>query len=173
MTVLIEQLSKYNHLDEFTYFLVHQSIRSIISLIKQKNFEAHHYALEYLEWLFVNAQHFVTLNINEIQPLITLSLQNLAKNHPSINKKLLNLFNMLKKMNDKSTDEEINVQSVSTLHKEITVFLSQQNESADIAHSLQHLKLKVYYNNLIKSFKAITFIFIVRLNINMCICMCI
>lgn len=150
MTILLEQLSKYNHLAEFTYFLVHQSIRCTISLISQNNIQVHHYALEYLEWLLVNAQHFLTLNIKEIQPLITLTLQNLAKNQPSINEKLLNLLNILKKMNNKGIDEEMNFQSVSTLHKDITVFLSQQNENADIIHSLQHLKLKVCYNNLIK-----------------------
>lgn len=150
MKVLTEQLSKYNHLDEFTYFLIHQSIRSTISLMNQNNFEAHHYALEYLDWLLVNAQQFLKLNINEIQPLITSTLQNLAKNQPLANKKLLNLFNVLKKLNNKSVIEEINFENVNTLHKEITVFLSQQNENADIIHSIKHLKLKVCYNNLIK-----------------------
>lgn len=151
MKILIEQLSKYNHLDEFNYFLIHQSIRSTISLINQNNIKAHHYALEYLEWLLVNAKHFLTLNINEIQPLITLTLRNLAKNQPSIHEKLLNLFNILKTINYKSINEEINVQSVSTLQKDITVFLSQQNENTNTTQSLQHLKLKVCFNNLIKT----------------------
>lgn len=144
MKVLIDQLSEYSDMDEFTYFLVYQSVRSTVTLINQ-NFEMQNYILEYLEWLLINTQRFLKLNINQIQPLVSSTLQILTKNQPSNNDKLLYLLNILKKLSDQNTDHQINYKNVCTrtLQEDIIAFLSQQNENTDIIQNLQRLKLKV------------------------------
>lgn len=142
MKVLINQLSEYSHIDEFTYFLVYQSVRSAITLINQNIFEMQHYGLEYLEWLLINTQRFLQLNINEIQPLVTSTLRILTKNQPTNNDKLLNLLNIVKKLNDHQIHCK-NINTTSTLQEDIIAFLSQQNENIDLIQNIQHLKIKV------------------------------
>lgn len=142
MKHLIKQLSECSSIDEFTYFLVYQSIRSTVTLISQNDFELDHYALDYLEWLLTNTQKFLKLNINQIQPFITSTLQVLAKNQPSVNENLSSLLNILKKLSNQSSIYEGNYENGS-LHENITAFLSQQNENVDLIQSLQCLKLKV------------------------------
>lgn len=143
MKVLIDQLSKCIDIDEFTYFIVHQSVRSTVTLINQSNFELQNNALEYLEWLLKNTQRFLKLNINQIQPLVTSTLQILVKSQPSYNEKLLDLLNILKTLNNHNVDRQINYENVSTLHDDISSFLTEQKENTDIIQCLQSLKLKV------------------------------
>jgi len=143
MKVLIDQLSKCIDIDEFTYFLVHQSVRSTVTLINQNNFELQNNALEYLEWLLKNTQRFLKLNINQIQPLLTSTLRILVKSQPSYNEKLLDLLNILKTLNNQNVDRQINYENVSTLHDDISSFLTEQKENTDIIQNLQSLKLKV------------------------------
>lgn len=143
MKVLIDQLSKYRESDEFTHFLVYQSVRSTITLINQNNFEYLNYALEYLEWLLTNGQHFLILNINPVQSLVSSTLRVLAKKQSSFNEKISELSNILRLLNNQNICHEINDENVSMLHKDIIVFLSQQSENTDIIQSLQHIKLKV------------------------------
>jgi len=143
MKVLIDQLSKCIDLDEFTYFLVHQSVRSTVTLINQNNFELQNNALEYLEWLLKNTQRFLKLNINQTQPLVTSTLRILAKSRPSYNEKLLDLLNILKTLNNQNVHRQINYENVSTLQDNISSFLTEQKENFDIIQSLQSLKLKV------------------------------
>lgn len=145
MKVLIDQLSEYSDIDEFTYFLVYQSVRSTVTLINQNNFEMQQYILEYLEWLLINTQRFLKLNIHQIQPLVSSTLQILSKTQPSNKDKLLHLLNILKKISDQNIDHQISNKNVSTrtLQEDIMAFLSQHNENTDIIQNLQHLKLKV------------------------------
>lgn len=142
MKILIDQLSK-NDIDEFTYFLVYQSVRSTVTLINQNNFEMQNNALEYLEWLLRNTQRFLKLNINQVQPLVTTTLRILVKNQPSYNEKVLNLLNVLKTLNDQNNDHQTNYGNVNTLYGDINSFLTEQKENTDIIQSLQNIKLKV------------------------------
>lgn len=142
MKILIDQLSK-NDIDEFTYFLVYQSVRSTVTLINQNNFEMQNNALEYLEWLLRNTQRFLKLNINQVQPLVTTTLRILVKNQPSYNEKVLNLLNVLKTLNDQNNDHQKNYGNVNTLYGDINSFLTEQKENTDIIQSLQNIKLKV------------------------------
>jgi hypothetical protein len=143
MKVLIDQLSKYRESDEFTHFLVYQSVRSTITLINQNNLEILNHALEYLEWLITNFQRFLVLYINQVQPLVSSTFRILAKNQPSINEKLCKLSNVLRTLNNQNILHEINNEHFSVLQKEIIIFLSQQSENTDIIKMLQHIKLKV------------------------------
>lgn len=143
MQILINQLSEYSDIDEFTNFLVYQSIRSTITLLNQNNFDIQHYAIEHLEWLLMNTQRFLKSNINQIQPLVTSSLRLLVKNQLSANEKLLSLLDILNKLNDQNIDCKINNSKENTLHRNIIDFLSLYNENADTTQSLQCLKLKV------------------------------
>lgn len=142
MKHLITQLSEYSDIDEFTYFLAYQSVRSTVTLISQNDFELHDCASTYLEWLLTNTQKFLKLSISEIQPLVTSTLRELAKNQPLANEKISNLLNILKKLSSQSMSYEVNYEN-SSLHENITDFLSQQNENVDLIQSLQCLKLKV------------------------------
>lgn len=143
MKVLIDQLSKYRESDEFTHFLVYQSVRSTITLINQDNFESLNHALEYLEWLLTNAQRFLILYINQVQSLVSSTFRILAKNQPSINEKLFKLSNILRTLNNQNISHEIIDRNVNMLQKDINDFLSQQSENIDIIQSLRHIKLKV------------------------------
>lgn len=145
MKVLIDQLSEYSDMDEFTYFLVYQSMQSTVTLLNQNNFEMQYDILEYLEWLLINTQRFIKLNIHQIQPQVTSVLQSLAKNEPSNNDKILHLLNILKKLSNENIYRQINDKNISlrTLQEDIIAFLSQQNENTDIIQNLQRLKLKV------------------------------
>lgn len=143
MKILISQLLEDNDIDDFTNFLVYQSIRSTITLINQNIFEIQIHSLEYLEWLLSNTQRVLNLNIIHIQPLITSTIRKLIKNQPSINDMLLNLLNILKNMSDQNNIQEMKNKNIRTLQEDIIDFISPHNEYADIVQSLQHLKLKV------------------------------
>lgn len=143
MQVLINQLSEHSDVDEFTNFLVYQSMRSTITLINQNNFDMQHYGIEYLEWLLMNTQRFLKLNINQIQPLVTSSLRLLVKNQLSTNEKSISLLNILNKLSNQNIDCKINNSKENTLHENITAFLTLYNENADITQILQCLKIKV------------------------------
>lgn len=143
MKVLINQLSKCKESDEFTHFLVYQSVRSTITLINQNYLEILNHCLEYLEWLLTNFQRFLVLNINQIQHLVSSTLRILTKNQTFINEKLCKLSNILRTLNNKNILHEISNENISVLHKDIIIFLSQQSENNDIIQSLQHIKLKV------------------------------
>lgn len=143
MKILISQLLEDNDIDDFTNFLVYQSIRSTITLINQNIFEIQIHSLEYLEWLLSNTQRVLNLNIIHIQPLITSTIRKLIKNQPSINVMLLNLLNILKNMSDQNNIQEMKNKNIRTLQEDIIDFISPHNEYADIVQSLQHLKLKV------------------------------
>lgn len=142
MKVLIGQLSEYSEKDDFSYFLINQSVQSTITLLNQNNFKMQNYAIEYFEWLLLNTRRFLILNISQIGPL-TSTLRILAKKQPSLNEKLLNLLNNFKNLSVKNIQRETNQENESTLHKDINSFISQQNENTDIIQSLKVLKLKV------------------------------
>lgn len=146
MKILISQLSEYSDLDEFTNFLVYQTVRSTITLLNQNNFETQNHALEYLKWLLTKTQRFLNVNIIQVQPLITTTLRKLVKSQPSNNEILLNLLNVLKHLSDQNANQETNNKVANTLQKDITNFLFKQNDT-DIVQRLQHLKLSVsdYY----------------------------
>lgn len=153
MKILINQLSEYNDIDEFTHFLVYQSVRSTITLINQNDIGMQHDALEYLEWLFFNTQRFLKLNIHQIQPLITSSFRILAKSKPLMKDKLLNILNILKELRNTNIEHKTNIDTINSLHEDIDVFLSQEQENSDVIQSLHQLKLKVSVVN-IKSKKS-------------------
>lgn len=142
MKALIGQLLDYNQIDEFTHFLINQSVQSIITLLNQNNIERHKYVIEYLEWLLINPKSILKLNTSQIGPLIS-TLRLLAKKLPSSNEKLLNLLNILKNFSDQNIFCETNKINKTALYKDINYFLYQQNENIDIIQSLQRLKLKV------------------------------
>ncbi|VVC40821.1 Hypothetical protein CINCED_3A017263 [Cinara cedri] len=144
MKLLFNQLLKCSDIDEFTYFLLYQSVRSTITLIDQNYFEIQHDVLEYLEWLFINTQNILKLNINQIQNLVTSTFKLLVKNNPSLNEKLSNLLSCLKKMSDQDTNKKL--KENNTLEEDIIDFLSEENESTDTNQSLQHIKLKLKIN---------------------------
>lgn len=148
MKILICQLSEYNDIDDFTHFIVYQSVRSTITLINQNNIGMQHDALEYLEWLFFNTQRFLKLNTHQIQPLTTSSFRILAKNNPLIKDKLLNILNILKELRNTNTEYKTNINTIKSLHEDINVFLSQEQENSDVVQSLQQLKLKVSVANI-------------------------
>lgn len=143
MKILIGQLLEYNDIDEFTNFLVYQSMRSIITLINQDNFEIQNHSLEYLKWLLTDTQRILNLNVIQVQSLLTSTLRKLIKNQPSINEMLLNLLNILKNLSNQNTNEVMNNENIRTLQEDIINFISPQNEYADIVQSLQNIKLKV------------------------------
>lgn len=147
MKVLIDQLSKYEDIDEITHFFVYQSVRSTLTLINQYNFELLTDGLEYLEWLFINTQRFLKLNINQVQALTTSTFRSLAKNQPSLEDKLLSLLNILKKLCNQILEHNDN--SIKNLHEDIVELLFQQEKNADIIQNLKHLKLKVCVVNVI------------------------
>jgi len=142
MKTLIDELLDNSQLDEFSYFLINQSVQSTITLLNQNNFERKNYAIDYLEWLLINTRCILKLNISQIGPL-TSTLRILTKTQPSLNEKLLNLLNILKNLSDQNIDCETNKEIETTLYKDINYFLSQQNENIDIIQSLKYLKLKV------------------------------
>jgi len=143
MKVLIEQLLKYNDIDEFTNFLVYQSVRSTVTLINENKSLEMKNILIYLEWLLINTQHFLKLNINKIQPLVVSSFQNLIKNQPLYHTKLLYLLNILKSLKSQNINHQVNYKDANTLQEDINYFLTEQKENSDIIQSLQNLKLKV------------------------------
>lgn len=143
MKILIDQLTEYRDLCDFLYFLVHQSVLSTITLINQNNFGTQHDVLEYLEWLLKNMQPILKLYSNQIQPLVTSTLKTLAKSQPTIQDTLSNLFNTLEKLNDKSIKSDINDEDKNSVHEDIVIFLSHQNENANSVQSLHNLKLMV------------------------------
>lgn len=150
MKVLIDQLSKCENedIDEITHFFAYQSVQSTIALINHYNFELQSDGLEYLEWLFINAQHFLKVNINQVQALTTSTFRNLAKNQPLLKDKLLSLLNILKKLSNQII--EFNDDSIKNLHEDIVELLFQQGKNADIIQNLQHLKLKVCVSVVLK-----------------------
>lgn len=149
MKTLIGQLLDSNQLDAFSHFLINQSVQSTITLLNQNSFEMHNYTIEYLEWLLINPRCILKLNISQIGSL-TSTLRILAKTRPSSNEKLLHLLNILKNLSDKTVDCETYNKNKTSLHKDISSFLSQQNENTDIIQSLKYLRLKVsqYSNNI-------------------------
>jgi len=151
MKALIGQLLESNQVDEFSYFLINQSVQSIITLLNQKNVEMHCYAIEYLEWLLINPRCILKLKISQIGPL-TSTLRILIKEQHSLKEKLLHLLNILENFSDQDIDCETNKENKTTLHKDINYFLSQQNENTNIIQSLQCLRQKVsqYSNKIYK-----------------------
>ncbi|CAH1736405.1 unnamed protein product, partial [Aphis gossypii] len=147
MKALIGQLLDYNQIDEFSHFLINQSILSTITLLNQNNIERHNYVIEYLEWLLMNPKSILKLNTSQIGPLIS-TLRSLAKKLPSSNEKLLNLLNILKNFSDQNIFCETNKENETALYKDINYFLYQQNENIDIIKSLQCLKLKLQTNEI-------------------------
>ncbi|KAE9539511.1 hypothetical protein AGLY_004763 [Aphis glycines] len=147
MKALIGQLLDYNQIDEFSHFLINQSILSTITLLNQNNIERHNYVIEYLEWLLMNPKSILKLNTSQIGPLIS-TLRSLAKKLPSSNEKLLNLLNILKNFSDQNIFCEINKENETALYKDINYFLYQQNKNIDIIKSLQCLKLKLQTNEI-------------------------
>lgn len=149
MKALIGQLLDFNQMDEFSHFLINQTIQSTISLLNQNNFEMRNHALEYLEWLLINPRCILKLNTSQIG-LLTSTLRILAKTQPSLNEKLLHLLNILINCSDQLIDCETNNKNNKPLHNNINSFLSHQNENIDIIQSLKCLKLKVsqYSNNI-------------------------
>jgi len=142
MKALIGQLLDYNQIDEFSHFLINQSVQSTITLLNQNNIERHNYVIEYLEWLLINPKSILKLNLSQIGPL-TSTLRILAKTQPSLNEKSLNLLNILKNLSDQKSFGETKKENETALYKDINYFLYQQNENIDIIQSLQCLKLKV------------------------------
>lgn len=142
MKALIGQLLDSNQMDEFSYFLINQSVQSTITLLSQKSVEIHNYAVEYLEWLLIDPRCISKLNINQIRPL-TSTLRILAKTKLSLKEKLLHLLSILENSRDQIIDCEPNKENKTTLHKDINSFLSQQNENTDIIQSLRYLRRNV------------------------------
>lgn len=148
MKVLIDQLSKCEDIDEITQFFVYQSVQSTITLINHYNFELQSDGLKYLEWLFINTQQFLKVNINQVQAETTSTFRNLAKNQPLLKDKLLSLLDILKKLSNQII--EFNDNSIKNLREDIVELLFQQGKNADIIQNLQHLKLKVCVNIVLK-----------------------
>lgn len=142
MKALIGQLLDSNQIDEFSYFLINQSVQSIITLLNHKNCEMHYYAIEYLEWLLINPSCILKLKISQIGSL-TSTLRILTKKQHSLKEKLLYLLNILENFSDNVIDCKTSIENKTTLHKDINSFLSQQNENTNIVQSLQYLKQKV------------------------------
>ncbi|XP_026809071.1 serine-protein kinase ATM isoform X1 [Rhopalosiphum maidis] len=147
MKALIGQLLDYNQIDDFSHFLINQSIQSTITLLNQNNIERHSYVIEYLEWLLINPKSVLKLNLSQIGPL-TSTLRTLAKMQPSLNEKSLNLLNILKNLSDQNIFCETKKENETALYKDINYFLYQQNENIDIIQSLQCLKLKLQTNEI-------------------------
>jgi len=147
MKALIGQLLDSNQIEEFSHFIINQSVQSIITLLNQKKCEMHYYAIEYLEWLLINPRCIFKLKINQIGS-VTSTLRILTKKQHSLKEKLLHLLNILENFSDQVIDCETNKENKKTLHKDINSFLSQQNENTNIVQSLQYLRQKVsQYSN--------------------------
>lgn len=143
MKILINQLLEFRDLDDFSHFLVHQSIQSTITIINQNYIEIQNYALKYIEWL-LSKQSCIKFNINQIQSQITSAFKILTKNKLFINHTITqNILNILKKMSDQNINYKINDESMRSLQEEINIFLSHQNVNSNVIQSLQCLKKKV------------------------------
>ncbi|XP_050523942.1 serine-protein kinase ATM isoform X2 [Daktulosphaira vitifoliae] len=146
MKILIDELINDIRLNDFTFFLVNQSVHAVVILLNQKNSEIKYHAFEYLEWLLINLKNnlFLNKNLSHLYKLILNVVKHSLKEPSPIDKFAHKILSALQEFYNISSSL-INTKTLnkSSLDKLIMDFLSEQTEIDDPIQSLKQLKYKL------------------------------